>query len=148
MNTDALAFLGGQAPLFAGVSAGDLAVLAADSALHHYGSGKTVLFKGSTVDGLHVVVTGRIAVFDKANPGSASVPIARLGPGEVFGEISIVEAGVSGATIKADGDSVVLVIPQEAFHALLRKDEGFAVRVNTLIRSRKPSADRPAPSAA
>jgi hypothetical protein len=39
---------------------------------------------------------------------------------------------------------MVLLIPQEAFHRVLQRDEAFAVRVNTLIQSRRASPTVPA----
>lgn len=44
----------------------------------------------------------------------------------------------AAATIRADeSDTVVLMIPQESFRRVLQQDEGFAVRVNILITSRR-----------
>lgn len=140
---DALTFLSSRVALFAGVAEDQLAPLAAAATLDSIGANQTILFKGATVDGLHVVCTGAVAVYDKV-PGKGLVRLAELGEGEVFGETSIVEHGTAGATVKTGPDgAVVLMIPQEAFRRLLQHDEAFAVRVNTLIRSRKASEAAP-----
>lgn len=138
---DAMTFLRERVPLFGGVSSENLAVLADASSLLTFSAGQTILFKGATVDGLHVVASGRVGVFVK--PASRPpVQIAMLGVGDVFGEMSIVEMGVAAAAIKAaEAVTTVLVIPQAAFRRVLQQDEGFAVRVNTLIRSRRASAE-------
>lgn len=134
---DALTFLRGHVPLFAGVSEENLASLARASEVLSFNAGQTILFKGVTVDGLHVVVTGQADVMMKAS-NKTLVRVAELGSGEVFGEMSIVEMGTAGATIKASSSgAVVLMIPQEAFRRVLQQDEGFAVRVNVLIVSRR-----------
>ena len=134
---DALTFLREQAPLFAGVTEENLAVLAESSALLRFSAGQTILFKGATVDGLHVVISGKAGVYVKSM-NKMSVCVAELGTGEVFGEVSIVERGTAGAAIKAAEDgTLVLMIPQESFRHILQQDEGFAVRVNTLMASRK-----------
>lgn len=136
---DALTFLRDHVSLFAGVNEENLAGLAGSSELLAFKAGQTILFKGATVDGLHIVVSGRADVHMRAS-NKALVRIAELGPGEVFGEMSIVEMGTAGATIKAsDKGAVVLMIPQEAFRRVLQQDEGFAVRVNMLIVSRRTS---------
>jgi len=142
---DAMTFLREHVSLFAGVDEARLTALAASSSLQTYNAGQTVLFKGATVEGLHVVASGKVTVHSKL-PGKGLVPVAELGSGEVFGETSIVEMGTASAAVKAAQDGTyVLMIPQEAFRGLLIQDEAFAVRVNTLIRSRKPVA-QPSPA--
>lgn len=134
---DALTFLSTRVALFAGIPEEQLAPLAGASTLSSYSPGQTVLFKGATVDGLHIVCGGGVTIHAKL-PGRPSAQVAELGEGEVFGETSIVEMGTAGATVKAGGSgAMVLMIPQECFRRLLQLDEAFAVRVNTLIRSRK-----------
>lgn len=134
---DALTFLRGRVPLFAGVSEENLTLLARASELLSFGAGQTILFKGATVDGLHVVVSGGAGVHMRAS-NKTLIRVAELGPGEVFGEMSIVEMGTAGATVKASASgAVVLMIPQESFRRVLQQDEAFAVRVNVLIVSRR-----------
>jgi CRP-like cAMP-binding protein len=140
---DAMTFLRDHVTLFAGVADAELELLAVSSTLSEYPAGATVLFKGATVDGLHVVCAGKVAVWTKA-PNKPAVKAAELGAGDVFGETSIVEMGTAGATVKAVDETMVLMIPQEAFRHLLQRDEAFAVRVNTLIRSRKAAPVVPA----
>jgi len=131
---DALTFLQKHVPLFAGLTPPALQELAVASTLETFKNGQTVLFKGATVDGLHVIATGQVVVQGKG--GAAA--LATLGPGEVFGEASIVDASVAGATVKAgEGGAMVLVIPQEAFRHLISNDQAFAERVRALIASRR-----------
>ncbi len=133
---DAMTFLRERVALFAGVDDENMIALAHASELSSYKAGQTIFFKGTTVEGLHVVVAGEVGVYMKAT-NKALVRIATLGDGEVFGEMSIVEMGIAGATIKAERDSMILLIPQESFRHVLQQDEGFAVRVNVLITSRR-----------
>lgn len=137
---DALTFLSSYVSLFAGIPEEQLSPLVAHATLATYNAGATVLFKGETVDGLHIVCNGSVLVSAKV-PGKGVVQLAELGQAEVFGEMSIVEQGTAAANVKAGPEgATVLVIPQEAFRRLLQLDEAFAVRVNTLIRSRKAPA--------
>lgn len=134
---DALTYLRDHVALFAGVDEENLTGLARASEILSFRPGQTILFKGATVDGLHVVVSGGAEVFLKAS-NKAMVRVAELGSGEVFGEMSIVEMGTAGATIKASAAGAeVLLIPQESFRRVLQQDEGFAVRVNMMIVSRR-----------
>lgn len=133
---DDITFLREQVSLFAGVSEENLAALAESSAYLSFRAGQTILFKGATVDGLHVVVSGKAGVYVKST-NKTLVRVAELESGDVFGEMSIVEMGIAGAAIKAENDTQVLMIPQESFRHVLQQDEAFAVRVNILIVSRR-----------
>ena len=133
---DAFTFLRERTPLFDTMSDENLVVLAESAKLLTFNAGQSILFKGTTVDGLHVVVSGMAGVYVKP-PNKAAVQVAALKSGEVCGEMSIVETGVANAAVKAIENTMVLLIPQESFRHVLQQDEGFAVRVNTLIKSRR-----------
>jgi CRP/FNR family cyclic AMP-dependent transcriptional regulator len=134
---DSMTFLRDRVALFAGVTEENLALLADASVMMPFHAGQTILFKGATCDGLHVVVSGKAGVYVKST-NKTPVRVAELAAGEVFGEMSVVEMGVAGATIKAEADGAeIMMIPQETFRHVLQQDEGFAVRVNMLIVSRR-----------
>lgn len=139
MAMDALTFLRERVELFAGVSEEHLTNLAVGSSLAVYKNGQTILFKGATVDGLHVMCVGKAGVFVKP-PSQPVTMVAELKSGDVFGETSIIECGIAGATIKAVEDGTyVLTIPQEAFRALLGEDPAFVAKVKAMIAARKPA---------
>jgi CRP-like cAMP-binding protein len=134
---DARTFLQAQAPLFAGASEQTLDELAESSELRTFKPGQTILFKGSTVDALHVVATGQALVLGKSAAGAAAT-VATLDPGEVFAEASIVDSTVCGATVKAgEAGALILAIGQDAFRRALAKDEAFSARVRALIAARR-----------
>ena len=100
--------------------------------------GQTVLFRGSTVDGLHVVASGKVSVHAKGQSGGAPVKVADLGPGEVLGEISIVNHGTAGATVRCDeDDTTIFVLPQNAFKAIMTFNPDVEERTRSLIAKRK-----------
>ncbi len=137
MNMDAFTFLRERVALFAGVSDEHLTAIATDATLSMYKSGQTIMFKGATVDGLHVMAVGKAGVFVKIPPQPLA-QVAELGEGDVFGELSIIENGTAGATIKCVQDGTyVLNIPQDAFRVLLAESPEFVARVKALIAARK-----------
>lgn len=143
MVMDAFTFLRERVGLFAGVSDEHLTGLATVSTLSTYKSGQTIMFKGATVDGLHVMAVGRAGVFIKP-PSQPLTQVAELASGDVFGETSIIENGTAGATIKALVDGTfVLNIPQDAFRVLLNESPDFVERVKAMIASRKAPSGPP-----
>lgn len=143
---DAKTFLEKHVALFAGVSDPHLTALAVNSELRSVKAGQTVVFQGTTVEGLHVVVAGKVAIWVKV-PGKGASQVAELGPGEVFGEKSIFEFGTSGAAVKGAVDgTMLLVIPQEAFRRLVAEDPAFVSRVKALIAARSGGSSGTAPA--
>jgi len=139
-----LEFLKANVPFLNGLGDEDARLLAESAQQVSYKMGQTVLFKGATVDGLYVVASGQVAVWGKPDKRTAS-EVARLGPGEVFGEISILEQGTAGATIKASVEPTVLyVIAEDVFRGVLERCPDLRTRVEALARSRKPAAKPPA----
>ncbi len=135
---DAFTFLRERVALFSAVSDEHLTGLAVVSSLSSYKNGATIMFKGATVDGLHVMCVGRAGVFIKP-PTQPLVQVAELASGDVFGETSIIENGTAGATIKSLEDgTVVLNIPQDAFRVLLAESPEFVAKVTEMIASRRP----------
>ncbi|MGH7279764.1 MAG: Crp/Fnr family transcriptional regulator [Candidatus Rokuibacteriota bacterium] len=58
--------------------------------------------------------------------GSATAEVSprkrrRMGPGEFFGEMSLLDGGPRSATVKAETDVRLLVIPRRSFQALLNE---------------------------
>lgn len=134
---DAFTFLRERVALFAGMSDEHLTDIATSSSVTPFKTGQTILFKGVTVDALHVVCTGSVGVWIKP-PNQPIVEVAVLSSGDVFGETSIFENGTAGATIKAKEDNTyILVIPQDAFRKVLADSPDFVARVKELIASRK-----------
>ncbi len=131
-----MTFLRESTPLFDTMSDENLAVLASSSELLTFNPGQSILIKGTTVDGLHVIASGMAGVYVKP-ANKAPVQVAALKPGEVCGEMSIVAMGTANASVKAIEKTLVLMIPQESFRHVLQQDEDFAVRVNSLIKSRR-----------
>jgi len=54
--------------------------------------------------------------------------VARLGTGEVVGEMSFVDSAPPSATVTAEPGSVILALPKREMLARLGKDIGFAAR--------------------
>lgn len=141
-------FLQKHVSFLAGLTEDQAKTLATKAEQMSYKKGQTILFKGVSVEGLHVVATGKVSVHAKPEKGKDWVKVAELGPGDVFGETSIVEFAMAGATIKCDADGTLLfVIPQELFTDLMAADAAFKQRVLSLIDSRRPKKKAAEPAA-
>ena len=134
---DALTFLSGHVALFQGVSTEELTELAVNSSLLKLAAGQTVLRAGMTVDDVYVIATGKVEILAKVQ-NKGLVRVGELGPGDVFGESSILEKTVAGATVKAcEEGAIVLLIPEAPFIRLVGSNATFGARVRALVQSRR-----------
>ncbi len=77
-----------------------LAQLRGRTALARYRRGDTIFETGDIARALYVVFSGRVAIVARASDGRESV-ISVLGPGALFGEMSMFDNGVRSANARA-----------------------------------------------
>ncbi|TMG28192.1 MAG: cyclic nucleotide-binding domain-containing protein [Chloroflexi bacterium] len=69
-----------------------------------YSAGTIIVKSGSGGHGLYIIKEGRVTV---VREGQA---VATLGPGQFFGEISVLDGGPRTADVRADTDTVCLTL--------------------------------------
>lgn len=82
--------------------------------------GETVFVQGDAGDAAYVVVSGKVVVEQKASSGADTV-LALLGPGQVFGELSVLDGAERSASARAIEPSVVRELTQEALQRVLEE---------------------------
>jgi NADH dehydrogenase len=82
----------------------------------HYEPGEEVFREGDLGDSLYIVVSGEAEVV-KGAPGREEI-LARLGVGEVFGEMALLRQTTRSATVRCRAAMDVLRMPQQEFAAL------------------------------
>ena len=131
-------FLKTKVPFLQGITDDQALYLAKSAEQRPYRMGQTILMRGVSVDGLHIVAQGKVSVHVKADKSKDLVKVAELGPGDVFGETSIIEFCMASATIKAQtDDTLVFVISEELFRKLVAIDSDLEKRLLALIESRR-----------
>lgn len=79
--------------------------------------------EGKAIDALYIVVEGMFSIQLK---GAGNKEVARVGAGEVLGEMSYVDSRPPSATVVAVEDSMVLAVSRDKLSAKLKEDMGFA----------------------
>jgi CRP-like cAMP-binding protein/SAM-dependent methyltransferase len=85
----------------------------------------TITQEGLQPHAMYVMLQGLAEVVVSS---AADRRLATLGPGELIGEISLLEGRPASATVRAVENSLLLVIPRELLAARLRGDPPFAAR--------------------
>jgi MFS family permease len=107
-----------QLPLFAGASGASL-----ESALERLvavpvRTGETVIRQGEAADRFYIIESGTFSVTQEAADGSVT-ELRRLAPGDVFGELGLLNAAPRSASVTATSDGLVLALDGPAFGALV-----------------------------
>jgi CRP-like cAMP-binding protein len=82
---------------------------------------------GDPSDGLYLVVAGEFEMMKKG--AQRERELARLGPGAIFGAISLLTRDVRTVTARARVDSSVLLLPAQGFQALVRAGSPAALKM-------------------
>jgi CRP/FNR family transcriptional regulator, cyclic AMP receptor protein len=122
--------------LFNGLTASELAALAAVCRETTMNAGEVVLQQDRTSDELYVIVEGEVEILVGSRSCSdqeGSQTLSRLGAGQVFGEIALVDQGPRSATVRCAADGTrLLAVPRPDFVQLCEQNNhlGYIVMRN------------------
>jgi CRP-like cAMP-binding protein len=88
-------------------------------------SGTILIAEGQPIDALYIVLKGTLVASVEA---LGNREIARLGRGEVLGEMSFVDGRLPSATVRASERSSVLSVPRQKLSEKLEVDVLFSLR--------------------
>ena len=75
----------------------------------HFAVGEVIMRQGDSSDSLHVIARGRVRV-ERDQPGETPLVLAELGPGDVIGEMGLLDGGPRSATVTASEATETLEI--------------------------------------
>ena len=112
-------------PLFAGLSRRHLRRLADLAEEVRFGAGRTIVQYGSPGNTFFVIVEGRVKVL----AGYSSRAFARLGPGDFFGELALLDGGPRTASVVAETPLVAIRIPRAGFRKMLKSEPDISLKL-------------------
>src|SRR3954451_5390906 len=95
--------------LFQGLPVAELESLRQVTRERTYGMGETIFKQGDAGDGIYVVKGGEIHIAVVASSGELRV-VSKLGPGELFGEMAVLDSDPRSATALAGDTTTVYFI--------------------------------------
>ena len=118
--------------LFRGLPKDTRARIAALATRRQYDEGALIFMRGDPGDSLCGVATGRVRI-SASGPGGKEVFLNIMEPGDAFGEIALLDGSPRTATATAMARTELIVIPREAFSALLQSQPQLAVHLIQLL---------------
>jgi len=113
LTRDRRAELLAACPLFTGVGPDELATVAEMATEIEFPAGHVIARQGEIGTGFFIVVEGRVKVVRNAEV------IATLGPGEFFGELSVLDGQPRNAQVAAEVPTRCLALPSWEFERVL-----------------------------
>jgi CRP/FNR family cyclic AMP-dependent transcriptional regulator len=110
-------------PLFKGIDADGLATLAESAQQVDFPAGHVIARQGEIGTGFFVVIGGRVRV---VRDGEV---VARLGPGEFFGELSVLDRMPRNATVSAEEPTSCLALASWDFERILLEQPALTLAI-------------------
>ena len=124
-----------QAKLFKGLPDSELRSIEKQMKKVHHPAGHEIVLRGDNGVGFMVILDGNVTV-DTIQGKSR-----KLGPGDSFGEMALLDQEGRSATIKADTDVSMATIPEWNFKPFLKEHPEVAYRLLQVLSQRVRQAE-------
>lgn len=114
-----------------------LARLAALAETRLFARDEVVVRQGEIGHELYIIRSGEVRVLVRGDNGGGMVEVTRLGPGEFFGEMSLMTGERRRATVQAAAETELLVVDKDALAPLLSEAPELAERISRVLAERR-----------
>lgn len=121
--------------IFRGLEENLLNRLARLSQTHRLPAGSLLFQQGEEGDALYGVAEGLVRIWVSGD-GGKELTLGLLEPGDVFGEIALLDGLPRSASVEAVDDTLLVMVRREAFLPLLEAESGLARHVIELLCER------------
>ncbi len=101
-----------------------------------YAAGERPVHQGEPGDSFYIIKKGSVDVIVEKAPGEGVV-VATLGPGNFFGEMSLLTGAVRTASIRVQEDAEFVVIDRESFRGTLINNPSIAESLSHILSERQ-----------
>jgi CRP/FNR family cyclic AMP-dependent transcriptional regulator len=115
-------------PLFADLEAGELERFSRVAVPRTYPAGTRVFHEGDSSDACYIVREGSFRITREHSDGRA-ITLATLGPGEIFGELAMLDGDERSASAEALTDGEVLALPAGDVRSLLGRHPEISLKL-------------------
>jgi CRP-like cAMP-binding protein len=131
-----------QAPLFRALAADQRRALAALADVRWVEPDERIVAEGARPEALFVIVSGEVEIARRVDGDTERHALRRLGAGETFGELALLEHLPTSASVYAVTPTVLLVMRLADLHRIVEQDirfeplfRGLAEQLNSRLRS-------------
>ncbi len=123
-------------PDFAGLDDRTLLKIVGTSVTLFWPAESIVFTRGEPAEGVYIVMAGEVRILE--DTGGDEKEVARIGPGDYFGELSMLLHTTHSKTADAVQDTELMVIPKASFQELLAATPELAAQFRRKVEQRMP----------
>jgi CRP/FNR family transcriptional regulator, cyclic AMP receptor protein len=121
--------------LFQALQPNDLDAILARAMVKRVLRGEMIRRRGDPGTGMVIIVSGRVRI-SLVSEGGREVTLTVLGPGEVLGEMTLLDGGECSADATAQEDCVLLALERTQFLRLLRSNSDLCLHLMSVLCQR------------
>ena len=125
-----------RVPLFAGLDKKELQSLAKSCQERKYAPGTVVIKQGDTGVGLYIITAGHLKISRENSPDRAEVELDTAGPGDVLGEMALLDDLPRSATVTAIDEVTAVLLPIWEFRSALRSNPDMGIKMLSVLSRR------------
>ncbi|WP_313474755.1 Crp/Fnr family transcriptional regulator [Agrobacterium pusense] len=114
--------------------------LVAFANVKRHAAGDVIFTQGSPGHSMMAIAEGTVRV-EVVTPTGRDVTLSDLRPGDVFGEIALLDGGERSATVRALGSCTLVVLERRSLLDLLQRDPKLSIRLIELLCQRVRRSD-------
>jgi CRP-like cAMP-binding protein len=131
-----------RVPLFSELSRGELERISRVSVARAFPAGVRVFHEGDHSDACYLVRSGDLRV-TREHPDGRAIALATLGPGDLFGELAMLDGEARSASVETLTDSELLALPAADVRRLLADRPEISVKlIAALVRRLRETNER------
>ena len=121
--------------LFSNLSEAHLSSIAEFCVERSFSAGDVIIKQGNSGIGLYVLCSGKVKIV-KETAGGKKMDMAELGPGDFFGEMTVLDNAPRSADVIALEESRCLVLSAWDFNARMKVDPEIALQILPVVVKR------------
>ncbi len=122
--------------LLSGLDDGTLEKIAAALRKSMYPAGSVIVKEGEPGDALYLITKGLVEVKKREPSIGVDLTVAKMGEGECFGEMSLLNGKPRSATVIAVEATEVYILAKKEFEALLASNPSISFALNKILAAR------------
>lgn len=124
-----------RVPIFANCTAEEIAAIAAVAQESAFQAGQIIVTQGTPGQAFYLILSGRVEIIRDGQS------LGAFGPGDFFGEMSLLDQAPRSATIRALDATTCLMLSSWDFKSLLERYPSIAVKLLEVLSRRLRVAD-------
>ncbi|MEZ5073320.1 MAG: Crp/Fnr family transcriptional regulator [Solirubrobacterales bacterium] len=129
-----------RVPLLSGLEGAELERIAQVAIPRSFPKGARVFHEGDTSDACYVIRSGEVRV-TREHPDGRAIALATLGPGELVGELAMIDGEVRSASVEALTDLELLAVSAADMRGLLERNAEITAKLVVALARRLREAN-------